>query len=184
LTSSQFDKHLSFLGVLTAWGWGFHRVIDALDLVVPEVDTSKVGATGCSRLGKGALAAGLFSERITLTMPMSSGVQGAGPYRYYSLSGQGENLDNSKQGAPWWSSSRLAEFIGHHTNLPYDAHTIVSVIAPRAVIMDQGTGDAFVNSKGTSVVVFPAARELYKWLGADDQIALAIRSGGHCDMAG
>ncbi|KAI9149634.1 4-O-methyl-glucuronoyl methylesterase [Paramyrothecium foliicola] len=172
------------IGVLTAWAWGFHRVIDALDLVVPEINTSKVGATGCSRLGKGALAAGLFSERITLSMPMSSGVQGAGPYRYYTLSGQGENLDNSKQGAPWWSSQRLAEFIGHHTNLPYDAHTIVAAIAPRAVIMDQGTGDAFVNSKGTSVVVFPAAREVYKWLGADNQIALAVRNGGHCDMSG
>lgn len=169
---------------MTAWAWGFHRVIDALDLEVPEIDTSKVGATGCSRLGKGALAAGLFSERITLSMPMSSGVQGAGPYRYYTLSGQGENLDNSKQGAPWWSNSRLGEFVGHHEYLPFDAHAVVAAIAPRAVIMDQGTGDQFVNSKGTSVAIFPAAKEVYDWLGQGDQIALALRSGGHCDFSG
>lgn len=117
-------------------------------------------------------------------MALSSGVQGAGPYRYYGLSGQGENLDNSKQGAPWWSGERLGEFVGHHEHVPFDAHTVVAAIAPRAVVLDQGTEDAFVNSKGTSVVVFPAAEAVYRWLGVEDQIALAVRSGGHCDMSG
>lgn len=81
-------------GVLTAWAWGFHRVLDGIELKVPELDAKKTGVTGCSRLGKAALAAGLFDSRIAVTMPMCSGVQGAGPYRY-SLSGQGENLENS-----------------------------------------------------------------------------------------
>lgn len=82
------------IGVLTAWAWGFHRVLDGIELKVPEIDATKSGVTGCSRLGKAALAAGLFDKRIAVTMPMCSGVQGAGPYRY-SLSGQGENLENS-----------------------------------------------------------------------------------------
>ena len=81
-------------GVLTAWAWGFHRVLDGIELKVPEIDAKKSGVTGCSRLGKAALAAGLFDTRIAVTMPMCSGVQGAGPYRY-SLSGQGENLENA-----------------------------------------------------------------------------------------
>ncbi|KAG4219295.1 hypothetical protein PC116_g32225, partial [Phytophthora cactorum] len=68
------------IGVLTAWAWGFHRVLDALNATVPEIDSTRVGVTGCSRLGKAALAAGLLDPRITLTMPMSSGVQGLGPY--------------------------------------------------------------------------------------------------------
>ncbi len=73
------------VGVLTAWAWGFHRTLDALNMTVPEIDSARVAVTGCSRLGKGALAAGLFDTRITLTMPMSSGVQGAGPYRYHNI---------------------------------------------------------------------------------------------------
>jgi hypothetical protein len=77
------------IGVLTAWAWGFHRVLDGIELKVPEIDATKSGVTGCSRLGKAALAAGLFDKRIAVT-----GVQGAGPYRY-SLSGQGENLENA-----------------------------------------------------------------------------------------
>ena len=140
--------------------------------------------TGCSRLGKAALAAGLFDERITVTMPMSAGIQGIGPYRYHAMSGQDETLENSKQGAGWWSCDTLGTFMNHHENLPYDAHTIAAAIAPRALVIDQGQGDQFVNSKGTAVVVYPAAKAVYDFLGAGDMIAMGIRSGGHCDMAG
>ena len=171
-------------GVLTAWAWGFHRVLDALNATSPEIDPTRVGVTGCSRLGKGALAASVFDERITLSMPMSSGVQGFGPYRYYTLSGQGENLDNSKEGAPWWTASRIGEFVGHHENLPFDAHTVAAVVAPRAIVADQGVGDQFVNSEGSSTVIFPAAKVVYDFLGAGDKLAIAIRQGGHCDPSG
>ncbi|KAI0109007.1 carbohydrate esterase family 15 protein [Nemania sp. FL0031] len=172
------------IGSLAAWAWGFHRTLDALNASVPEIDPNRVGVTGCSRLGKGALAAGLLDKRITLTMPMSSGVQGAGPYRYHGLSGQDETLENSKQGAPWWSDSTLGTFVNHAENLPYDAHTIAAAIAPRALVIDQGTGDQFTNSKGTSVIVHPAAKLVYDFLGAGDKIAMSVRSGGHCDMSG
>jgi hypothetical protein len=171
-------------GVLTAWAWGFHRVLDALILTAPEINSAKVGVTGCSRLGKAALAAGLFDTRITLTMPMSSGVQGLGPYRYTTLSGQGENLENSKSGAGWWSNSGLGTFVNKAEQLPFDAHTIAAAIAPRALVIDQGQGDPYTNSKGTAVVVYPAAQLVYKWLGVPDQIAMAIRTGGHCDNSG
>ncbi len=153
-------------------------------MTVPEIDPTRVGVTGCSRLGKGALAAGLFDTRITLTMPMSSGVQGAGPYRYYTMSGQGENLENSKSGAGWWTNSKLGNFVNHSEYLPFDAHTIVAAIAPRAVVIDQGTGDAYTNSKATAVIIYPAAKVVYDWLGAGDKIAMSVRSGGHCDMSG
>ncbi|KAJ3500298.1 hypothetical protein NLJ89_g9862 [Agrocybe chaxingu] len=172
------------IGTLVAWAWGFHRVLDALILTAPEIDSSLVGVTGCSRLGKAALAAGLLDTRITLTMPMSSGVQGLGPYRYYTLSGQGENLENSKQGAPWWSNSVLGTFINQSNRVPFDAHVIAAAIAPRALVIDQGSGDPFVNSRGTATVIFPAAKAVYDWLGVGPNIGLAMRSGGHCDMSG
>ncbi len=171
-------------GVLTDWAWGFHRVLDALNMTAPEIDVTKVGATGCSRLGKGALAAGLFDERITLTMPMSSGVQGLGPYRYWNMSGQGENLENSKQGAPWVSDNELGTFMTHSTNLPYDAHFVAAAIAPRALVIDQGTGDQFTNSKATAIIIYPAAKVVYDFLGASDKIAMSVRSGAHCDNSG
>ena len=175
---------LRAIGVLTAWAWGFHRTLDAINMTAPEIDPTRVGVTGCSRLGKGAMAAGLFDERITLTMPMSSGVQGLGPYRYHAMSGQDETLENSKQGAPWWSDSKLGTFVNHAENLPYDAHTLAAALAPRALVIDQGTGDQFTNSKATAVIVYPAAKVVYDWLGAGDKIGMSVRGGGHCDMSG
>ena len=53
-----------FIGVLLAWGWGYHRVLDALTQVAPEIDVTRVGTIGCSRYGKAALAAGIFDERV------------------------------------------------------------------------------------------------------------------------
>ncbi len=53
------------LGVLVAWAWGFHRILDALIQVAPEIDAKRVGVTGCSRWGKAALAAGIFDERVS-----------------------------------------------------------------------------------------------------------------------
>ncbi|KAI1323423.1 hypothetical protein F5Y16DRAFT_403443 [Xylariaceae sp. FL0255] len=172
------------IGVLTAWAWGFHRVLDALNATVPEIDVSRNAVTGCSRLGKGAVAAGLFDKRVTLTMAMSSGVQGLGPYRYWNMSGQGENLENSKEGAPWWSDNELATFENHSHALPYDAHILAAAIAPRALIIDQGTGDAYTNSKATAIIVYPAAKVVYDWLGVSGQIAMSVRSGAHCDLSG
>lgn len=176
-------------GTLLAWAWGFHRVLDGLTLQVPEIDPKKVGVTGCSRLGKAALAAGLFDTRITVTIPESAGIQGIGPYRYHALSGQDETLENSKSGAGWWSNAALGTFVNQMERLPFDAHTIAAAIAPRALVIDQGRSDPYVNSKGTAVVVYPAAKLVYDWLaaGTEDKtskIAIALRDGGHCDMSG
>ncbi|KAK3955697.1 hypothetical protein QBC32DRAFT_367556 [Pseudoneurospora amorphoporcata] len=143
--------------------WGFYRTLDALNMTVPEMDASRVGVTGCSRLGKGTLAAGLFDKRITVTMPMSSGV---------------------KSGAGWWTSSKLGTFVNHALNLPYDAHTIAAAITPKALIIDQGTGDASTDSKATAMVVYPAAKAIYDWLGVGDKIGINVRGRGHCDMSG
>ena len=51
-------------GVMTAWAWAESKILDALEQVVPEVDTERVGVVGCSRYGKTALAAAIFDERV------------------------------------------------------------------------------------------------------------------------
>lgn len=61
----------------TAWVWGVSRIIDALE-VSPnaQINLQKIGVTGCSRNGKGALMAGAFDARIALTIPQESGSGG------------------------------------------------------------------------------------------------------------
>jgi hypothetical protein len=97
-------------GVLITWAWGFPRVLDALIFTAPKIDRTKVGVTDYFCLGKAPLAASLFDTCISVTIAMSSGIQGLGPYHYTTLSHQGENLENSKLEAGWWSNSVLGTF--------------------------------------------------------------------------
>lgn len=78
--------------------------------------------------------------------------------------------------------------VNHAEHLPYGAHTIAAAIAPRALVLDEGTGDQFTNSKAT---VAPRHRRhrlpggqgkaVYDWLGVSDKIAMSVCSRGHCE---
>ncbi|GAB3830428.1 hypothetical protein GCM10028895_46510 [Pontibacter rugosus] len=66
-----------------AWAWGVSRVIDALEKMPrANIDARKLGVTGCSRNGKGALVVGAFDERIKLTIPQEPGAGGAAAGAY------------------------------------------------------------------------------------------------------
>src|SRR4051812_15786894 len=69
-------------GALTAWAWGVSRIIDALELTpAAGINPQKIGVTGCSRNGKGAIVAGALDERIALTIPQESGSGGSACWR-------------------------------------------------------------------------------------------------------
>ncbi|KAI0313974.1 hypothetical protein OF83DRAFT_1175187 [Amylostereum chailletii] len=179
------------IGTLTAWAWGYHRILDAIEQVVPEIDATRVGAIGCSRWGKGALAAGIFDERIGLTLALSSGAEGVGPWRfYYESQGAAEKIQNIFGAFPYWSNSVLGQFVnltGNSSRLPFDADEMVSLIAPRAVIWDEGDADWWTNPEGSLGVTFEAAKVVYNWLGAGDNIGISVRQApdnGHCGESG
>ncbi|KAF5389339.1 hypothetical protein D9757_003505 [Collybiopsis confluens] len=67
---------------MTAWVWGVSRIIDILEETPSaQINTQRIGVTGCSRDGKGALMAGAFEERIALTIPQESGSGGDAGWR-------------------------------------------------------------------------------------------------------
>lgn len=62
---------------MMAWVWGASRLIDVLEQTPQaQVNTRRLGVTGCSRNGKGALMAGAFETRFALTIPQESGSGG------------------------------------------------------------------------------------------------------------
>lgn len=64
-------------GALMAWAWATSLIIDRLEATpAARINTSRIGVTGCSRNGKGALVAGAFDSRIALTVPQESGTGG------------------------------------------------------------------------------------------------------------
>lgn len=119
------------VGVLLAWAWGAHRILDGLEQFPTLFDSENVAVTGCSRWGKAALAAGIFDQRVKVSAPLSSGQEGIAPVRFqYGAPGAMEQLMNSVGGFPWWTNSAVAGFANAPGTLPWDAHLLAALVAP------------------------------------------------------
>jgi endo-1,4-beta-xylanase len=162
-------------GALMGWAWGFHCMLDLLE-TMSEVDAGKNIATGHSRLGKAALVAGAFDERIAITVPSHSGCAGAAPYRL--LFGNSEQLHNIVGFAPHWFRPDFNQFVGKVDELPLDQHLLMALIAPRPLLMSEGTEDAWTNPQGVQHA-YLAARPVYEFLGAGEQISICYRPIEH-----
>jgi endo-1,4-beta-xylanase len=162
-------------GTLMAWGWCFHRVLDALE-EVKEIDAKKAVVTGHSRYGKAALVAGAFDDRIALTVPSHSGCGGSAPYRL--IYAKNEELKNIVGAFPFWFRPDFNQFADKVTRLPVDQHMLISLVAPRALLQPEGTQDTWTNPEGVQQT-YAAARKVYEFLKAGDKIAIRYRPVGH-----
>jgi hypothetical protein len=162
-------------GTLAAWAWGYHRVVDYL-VTRGDVDARKVVVTGHSRGGKAALLAGALDERVALTVPNGSGCGGCGCYRVQPP--LTEDIASITKRFPYWFSARLPEFVGHVDQLPFDQHEVRALVAPRALLTTDGLGDVWSNSPGTQAT-YQAAKEVFKFLGAQEKIGIHYRQGKH-----
>lgn len=162
-------------GRLSAWAWGYHRVIDYLT-TLPNVDASHIGVTGHSRGGKAALLAGATDTRIALTAPNNSGCGGAGCYRI--INDKCEDISIILKNFPYWFSSRFHGFVGKVDHLPFDQHTLKATIAPRALLSTEALGDLWANPSGTQIT-HTAAKQVFDYLGVAEKIGIHFREGGH-----
>ena len=162
-------------GRLAAWAWGFHRVVDWLS-TVSYVASRRIAVTGHSRGGKTALLAGATDDRIALTAPNNSGCGGAGCYRYQAQGS--ETIADILRNFPYWFHPRFAQFIGRVERLPFDQHTVKALVAPRALLSTEALGDLWANPEGTQVT-YLAAKEVYRFLKAEERIGIWFREGGH-----
>jgi hypothetical protein len=162
-------------GAVAAWAWGYHRCVDAL-CTLDVVAKDKISAVGASRGGKAALLAGATDERIAITAPNDSGCSGAGCYRFQ---GEGsETLKEMIEGAAHWLSPNMRQYVGRANELPFDQHALKAVVAPRALLTTEALGDHYANPTGTWLT-YLAAREVYRFLGKEEQIGIHYREGGH-----
>ena len=132
-------------GALMAWAWGMDRLIDAIEKTpAANIDPNRLGVTGCSRWGKGALACGAFDERIVLTIPEESGSGGAASWRvsdYAKAHGVVDQTLSEINGENCWFRANFNQFANTATKLPFDQHSIIGLVAPRAILIVENNID-------------------------------------------
>jgi hypothetical protein len=170
--------HLVFsgdYGALTAWAWGYHRVVDIL-VALPEVNPTQIAIAGHSRGGKTTLLAGATDERIALVHANQSGCGGAGCFRWQAPGS--ETLGDILKNFPHWFAPGLKDFIGREETLPFDQHSLKAMVAPRPLLTTESLDDPWANPEGTWQS-HRAAREVYGFLGAEENIEIQFRHGPH-----
>lgn len=121
-------------GLLQAWSWGASRLVDVLQKTDQDVIAwDRLGVTGCSRLGKGAFAIGLFDERIALTIPHETSTGGVPAYRIADAIPT-EDTNGNYWGQLWFSNN-FEPFVLNTTQLPLDTHAFIAAIAPRGLMI-------------------------------------------------
>jgi hypothetical protein len=142
------------------WAWGVQRAVDFL-VTDTHIDPKRIAAVGHSRLGKTALLAGAFDERIAVVIPHQSGCGGAGPSR--SKNPKAETVKQITTSFPHWFCANFATFGEDTTKLPFDQNCLVAICAPRPVLMTNAEEDRWANPSGQFDVLSAAAPayELY-----------------------
>jgi len=169
-------------GSIGVWAWGYQLVIDAFEQM-DVIDMDKIVTTGHSRGGKTALAGAIFDERIAIAGPNSSGLGGTASARFFETGQREQKIQvHVVPHAHWWSPEYY-KFANNEQVMPFDAHFNLIVLAPRPVHNAHATEDYWANPYGTELAQ-RAAMKVYKWLDAEDNLALHWRPGGHDQTLG
>lgn len=148
-------------GAISAWSWGLSCAMDYFE-TDKQIDAKKVALYGVSRLGKTVLWTGARDERFGMVIASCSGEGGAALSRRQ----YGETIKHMID-----SSRYFYQFCGNRAkygedpnSCPIDAHMLVSLMAPRPLLLQTGDTDYWSDPKGEFDAAV-AAGPVYELLG-------------------
>ncbi|KAF3931005.1 hypothetical protein ABW20_dc0101668 [Dactylellina cionopaga] len=171
-------------GAMTAWAWGVSRIIDVLEITPgANINPARIGVTGCSRNGKGAIVAGALDSRIALTIPQESGSGGAACWRLsdYQKS-QGQNVQTASEivGENVWFSTALNANSNSVNRLPFDHHSLAGLVAPRGLFVIENTSMEWLGNLSTYGCM-KVASLIYQALGVTSNMGYSqVGNHNHC----
>jgi hypothetical protein len=152
----------------------------------PRVDRQRVAVFGFSRLGKAALWAAAQDERFAMAVACGSGAGGA------ALSKRifGETVAHA---IGRWFVPGYRQYAQNEAALPMDQHELLSLIAPRPLLITSGSEDLWADPKGEFLSLC-GADPVYQLLGTEglgsrlwpapsdllkSRLGYFLRPGGH-----
>ena len=156
------------------WAWGIHRAVDYL-VTDTRIDAKRIAVVGHSRLGKTALLAGAFDDRIAVVIPHQAGCGGSGPSRHADP--KAEPVVRINKAFPHWFCDNFKAFGDDTSKLPFDQNCLVAICAPRPVLFTNAADDLWANPSG-QFEVLKAANPAYKLYGHDGLTAAKLPSPG------
>src|SRR5690554_5496135 len=173
------DGAMDATGTLMAWAWGVSRLVDVIAAHDALLRADAVAVTGCSRWGKGALAAGAFDPRIALTIPIESGTGGVPVWR--AAGEGGAQSPASAWGEQPWLGDGFAPFAQAPWRLAIDQHAVLALVAPRGLLVLDNPHVDWLGARHGHLSALAAA-EVYAALGAAGNLGYHgdVADGRHC----
>ncbi len=177
-------------GATAAWAWGYSRCVDALEIICswrtpPLLDLSLIAFTGHSRGGKTAMLAGAVDTRAAVVNPNETCAGACGCYRIHMEgycdgfpAGRSETLRDLWNNFAFWMGPKMGDYADREADLPFDAHFLKAMVAPRVLFVSEAAGDIWANPVG-SLMTTQAAGEAYRMLGVPDRLYWYFREGTH-----
>ncbi len=127
-------------GKLMLWAWAAMRVMDHLR-TVPGIDRRRIVAAGHSRLARAALLAAGLDPRFSAVLANEPGCMGGALTRGKT----GEGLEDVCDTFPYFFCPRLRDHVGHESEMPFDQHFLLSLIAPRRLYVASAERDLWAD---------------------------------------
>lgn len=141
-------------GAISAWAWGLSRVMDYFETDI-QIDAKRIAVQGASRLGKTVLWTGVHDTRFKMVIASISGEGGAAIARR----NYGETIqhitDTSRYNYQF--AANYHSYAGKVDQLPFDAHMLVALMAPRPLLLQTGSTDYWSDPKGEFLSAVAAA---------------------------
>jgi hypothetical protein len=148
-------------GTIAAWAWGLQRAVDYL-VTDKDIDSRRIVIVGHTRLGKTALLAAAFDERVALAIPLQAGCGGTSPSRGKI----GESVKRINSSFPHWFNGAFKEFNEQPERLPFDQHCLIALMAPRPVLLTNAVEDSWANPGG-QFEMLQAADPVFHFVGVE-----------------
>ncbi len=141
-------------GAISAWAWGLSRAMDYFETDA-QIDAKRIAVQGASRLGKTVLWTGIKDTRFKMVIASISGEGGAAVARR----NYGETIqhitDTSRYNYQF--AANYHSYADKINELPFDAHALLALMAPRPLLLQTGNTDYWSDPKGEFLAAVAAA---------------------------